>query len=88
VSDYDPVERSTDLDSHGLAPAVEPDRCAQSGGHGMEEVTGRISKASPTLTESTAPLGLRVYGGHERRRGPARNACQEAKRWLSWVLSC
>jgi hypothetical protein len=26
MSDYDPVERSTDLDGHGLAPAVEPDR--------------------------------------------------------------
>ena len=46
MSDYDPVERSTDLDSHGLAPAVEPDRCAQSGGYGMEEVKG----AFPGLT--------------------------------------
>ena len=48
MSDYDPIERSTDLDGHGLAPAVEPDRCAQSGGHGMEEVRGS-SPLSSTL---------------------------------------
>jgi hypothetical protein len=42
VSDYDPVERSTDLDAHGLAPAAEPGGCAQLGGQGMEEVEGRV----------------------------------------------
>jgi hypothetical protein len=42
VSDYDPVERSTDLDNHGLAPAVEPDRYARVREHGMEEVRVRI----------------------------------------------
>jgi hypothetical protein len=41
VSYYDPIPRSTDLDSHGLAPAVEADRCAQSGEHGMEAVSCR-----------------------------------------------
>ena len=38
MSDYDPIDPSTDLDCHGLAPGVEPDPCAQSGGYGMEEV--------------------------------------------------
>ena len=53
MSDYDPDERSTDLDGHGLAPAVEPDRCAQSGGHGMEEV--RVSVG----VRRSAPLPCR-----------------------------
>jgi hypothetical protein len=65
VSDYDPVEPSTDLDSHGLAPAVEPDRRSQPSGHGMEEVSG--SSPLAPLHELISPLTcasvVREFGG-------------------------
>ena len=47
MSDYDAANRSTDLDSHGLPPAVEPDRCAQLDGHGMEAVNTRLAPNGP-----------------------------------------
>ena len=53
MCDYSPVERSSDLDSHGLAPAVEPGGCAQPDGHGMEELRGSNSLSSPIIEIST-----------------------------------
>ena len=38
MSDYDPGNLSTDVDDDGHWSAVEPDRSAHLGGHGMEAV--------------------------------------------------
>lgn len=42
LSDFDPTEQMTDLDSHGHAADVKLDRHGQPSGHGMEEVSCRI----------------------------------------------
>ena len=62
MSDYDHVGRSTDLDSHGLAPAVQPDPRAQSGGHGMEEVRGSNPLSSTDVMPSERHFQLSVLG--------------------------
>ena len=46
MSDYDPGNLSTDVDDDGHWSAVEPDRSAHLGGHGMEEVK-RVSPRRP-----------------------------------------
>jgi hypothetical protein len=72
MSDYDPVERSTDLDGYGHAPVVELDICAKWCGHGMEEVRGSNPLSSTHLTRTTSRADLdHAAAGSARRHADA-----------------
>ena len=72
MSDYDPVEWSTDLDGHGHAPVVELDMCAKWCGHGMEAVKaaslGSITAAAHRPHEVEEPRS--PAEANESRRVP------------------
>jgi len=81
MSDYDPVEWSTDLDGHGHAPVVELDMCAKWCGHGMEAVN---CVRAPDALQSIDERSLALDDAASRRSFAARPCRRLRSKPPSW----